>query len=282
MSLLGDLFGYSLETQVATEFAAYKNLIDEMIAREDAVLRSLGIEPPRLVAEMDYKIKVYKERAGKHLIGSLIPPQFEIPPHRIFTIYKYHDLVITFLENLEQVTAIYQWWGLGDVVKTEHGGIWTNRDPYAVYREPEYKLADKSFYYSKPGHFTSSMKADSLSNNCRNVHVYNEELPPLRSVSALSSEEASNVHLRVHLCNYVTDYRRDLNYKNYYDCLGYNSGAARLIPKDVMFKLPVPCTWFVTEYTCLKILPSGEIKPAQMIEFLNSLRDINQFFSFEL
>jgi len=62
MSLLGDLFGYSLETQVAKEFNAYKKLIDEMIAREDGVLRSLGIKPPRLVSEMDYKIKVYKDR----------------------------------------------------------------------------------------------------------------------------------------------------------------------------------------------------------------------------
>jgi hypothetical protein len=282
MPWLDNLFGDSLETQVAKEIADYKNAINEMIAREDTLLRSLGIKPPRLVSEMDYKINVYKQIEGKRVYVSLIPPQFEIPPHRIFVINKYHDLVVTFFENLERIDSVYWWWGLGDVVKTEYGGIWTNRDPYAVYREPKYKDDKGSIFCRDPGNFTSTMKVESIHNKYRNVHDKDEDLPPLRSVSALSSEEASNVHLRVHLYNYVTDYRNRLERATYYDYLR-NEWGAGLIPEDIMFKLPVPCTSSSTvSYSCLKIVPSGEIKPAQMIEFLNSLHDINHFFSFEL
>ncbi len=279
MSLLRELFGYPPETQVAKEIADYKNLIDEMIARENAALLSLGIKSPRLVSEMDYKINVYEEREGKQLCVHIIPPQFEIPPSRVFEIKRYSELVITLFGDIEAIDGIYWFWGLGDVVKTEFGGIWTNRDPYAVYWELQKK---PPYFYisSKPGEFTSEMKVENAHNE--SIHIKAQKVSPLRGVPGLSIEEASNVHLRAQLVSYVTNYRSHINRKTYYECRRNGTGAGR-IPEEILFNLPVPCTSASNvSYSCLKIVPSGEIKPAQMIEFLNSLHDINHFFSFEL
>ncbi len=278
MSWLDNLFGDSLETQVAKEIADYKNSIDEMIAREDATLHSLGIKPPRLVSKLDCKIEAEKE---KQLYVKLISPQFEIPPSRVFEIKRYSELVITLFGDIEAIDGIYWFWGLGDVVKTEYGGIWTNRDPYAVYWELQKKPTYGSFC-SQPGDFTSKINAEASYGNEKSFHKQAKKISPLRGVPGLSIEEASNVHLRAQLVSYVTNYRSHINRNTYYECKRNGTGAGR-IPEEILFNLPVPCTSASeVSYSCLKIVPSGEIKPAQMIEFLNSLHDINHFFSFEL
>ena len=132
MPWLDNLFGDSLETLIAQEFAVYKKSIDEMIERENAALLSLGIKPPRLISEMGYDFTNEKGRERKWLSVELKPMQFEIPPHRIFAISR-DELVATLFENLEMADYVYWWWGLADVIKTEYGVVWTNRDPFVVY-----------------------------------------------------------------------------------------------------------------------------------------------------
>lgn len=272
-----------LSYSLGKELAAYKNKIEGIIAQENARLRSLGIKPPRLISELVYRqTKIDKN----HLTVELIPPQFELPTHRAFVINEYKGPVITLFENLDAANHAYRWWGLGDAVKRAdgavkktYGGVWTNREPYAVYRKLQIK-PEGTISYRKRGDFSSAVE-DKTGWNRRSLHQEAGSLPPLEAVPGLSSEEASDVHLRVQLFNYATDYyHRELHDpQNYYALEHY--GASRL-PEDITFKLPVPCTWLPVDYSCLKIIPSGTTRPAQMVEFLSSLRDINQFFSFEL
>ena len=280
MSLLGDLFGYWLKTQVSKEFNAYKTLIDEMIAREDGVLRSLGIEPPRLVSEFSYSQEMGEKNK---LIVEFIAPQFEFPPYLMFVITEKpvmneSGLIATIFDNVEEVATRYWWWGLGDVVSKEWA--WTNRDPFAFYRALQAKPNNR-IYHSRSGDFTSKVQIKNNQHNGYSLEYEAKSLQQLKKVRGLTNVEASNIHLRVQLYNQVTggEYR-DLRDRKTYYALGSN--GARRIPDDILFRLPVACTSILYAYSCIKILPAGAIKAAQMVEFLNSLHNINRFISFEL
>jgi hypothetical protein len=279
MSLLEALFGKPLDSAVSQECAAYKNSISAMIRKENQQLRFLGIAPPRLISECGYQT-----RAGNdgEMIATLSPPQFELPPHRVFVISIDDELVLTLCDDVEKVDQIYSRWGLGDVAQPKYGGVWTNRDPYAFYRELA-KKPDCGIYCAKAGDFTRQVETEGGYGNHRSIHDQAKKLKPLCGVQGLSCEEASNVHARVRLYNSVTDYRHNLKYKTFYDIKESEWGGASRIPKDILLELPVPCTWLASvSYTAVKILPSGTAKPGQIVEFLNNLRDINHFLSFEL
>jgi hypothetical protein len=280
MSLLGDLFGYWLKTQVAKEFAVYKKLIDEMIAREDGVLRSLGIEPPRLVSEFSYSQEMGEKN---NLIVELIAPQFELPPYLMFVITEKpvmneSGLIATIFDNVEEVATRYWWWGLGDVVSKEWA--WTNRDPFALYRALQVKPNNR-IYHSRSGDFKSNVQIKNNQHNGYSLEYKAKLLQQLKKVRGLTNTEASNIHLRVQLYNQVTGGGyHDLRDRKTYYALGSN--GARRIPHDILFRLPIACTSILYAYSCIKILPAGAIKAAQMVEFLNSLHNTNRFISFEL
>lgn len=243
-----------------------------MIKQENEHLRSLGIPPPRYVSEMSYKST--PSEGGKQYV-KIESPKFYLPDHRMFVINKYAKRVVTFFDNLEKVDSKYKWWGLGDAVRPELGGIWTNRDPYAFYRElgkePKYGCI-----CGKAGEFTAGMESARS-----NVHSEAQKLKPLENAEAISSEEAAKIHLRLQLFNYVNDYYfSELHSeKTYYDL---ERNGSHWLPEEILFNMPVPCTWFTTDYTCVKLLPLGTTKPAQMVEFFDSLRNIDHFLVFEI
>jgi hypothetical protein len=282
MSLFSDLFDDSLETQVIKEINNYLTSIAQTIARENAALRSIGIKPPRLISELGCKHKA----EGKDKIRvTLDAPQFDLPPHLIFDI-KTDALVVTLFKNLEDAKSKYWWWGLGEVVNEQfYGCIWTNRDPFAIYRELQRKPAYENFLCDKPGDFTSVTKilrSDRLQFSDEQHTA--EKLTPLNSAKSLSCEEAYDVYLRFQLYNYVRgrEAKKEFDDSRYYYSLGYYDSR---IPKleNILFHPPVPCPWIdINSYLCLKILPTNEIKPARMVEFLNSLHSVNHFISFEL
>lgn len=297
MSLLGNLFGNPqgnpLETHLANEFAAYKNSINQRIAQEDAALQSLNIKPPRIVSKLDYKTETSKE---KSLFVTLISPQFEIPPHRIFVI-KDDGLVATLFENLERIDSVYYWWGLANALQLNYGLVWTNRDPFIIYRSLQKHLGGK-FDYRKDGDFKSSLECrpvfrDTYSklfegikivsgNPLHNYYEQAKELPLLKKAEGLSYAQASQLHLRAQIYNYVTDGKLD-SLRDPSTFYGLDDYGARFIRDDLLFQYPVPITLLTKEFTCLKIIPKGEIKPARMIEFIQSLHgEIESFISFEL
>ena len=279
MSFFTDLFK-SLETHIEEEFAVYKNEVYQMISQENQVLRSLGIQLPWLISDLSYTTNTYTTNGEKEVYVKLNPPKFQLQPHRVFNIDKYGDLVVTMFENLDQVNSNYSWWGLADAIKAENGAhIWTNRDPYAFYRALEVQ-PKSSTNCKKPGDFTAKIqKQDGVGrySNSYNIHCEAAALKPLRVVRGLSSEEAAEFDLRARLYNSVVKYGYGKKQEDF-----YSLENPIIIPKDIRFSLPVPSTWLTAEYTCVKILPSALVRPAQVVEFLNSLRDINHFFSFEL
>lgn len=255
MSLFGDLFGslfVSLETSIAEEFAVYQNKIDRMIARENALLTSLGIKPPRIVSGLNYNIepRVNYEKK-KYLHVELIPPKFEFPAHRVFVIDEYKELVVTLFKDIKRVDRSYKWWGLSGAIKPIYGAIWTSRDPFALYRLLT-KKTDGVIICYKPGDFTSTLEAERSSySSVANNHDEAIRLPPLRGVKGISREEAAKIHLRIRLYNYVTDNCHDLQYENFYNIREKGFGAG-FISTDIRFKLPVPCTMITADYTCLR------------------------------
>jgi hypothetical protein len=277
MSLFDRFFTVPLETTIEREFEEYKSKIDQIIYRENSVLRSLGIKIPRQVRELSYSLE---GQSPKYRRVNLITPQFEFPPHRSFIIKK-TELVLTLFKELEEAESVYWWWGLGNAFESRFGGIWTNRDPFEFYR----LLADvyrPGFTFEQPGVFTDDLSIRQKDSTYA-VFYHALQLPKLKQLPGLSPEEASDLHLRMQLYTYVTD--------NYYVSLQdpqnyYKNGVEKLLPDDTLFKLPVPCTRFkIDEYIRIKVVPSAEaVKPGQMVEFLNSLRGIsgNHFFFFEL
>ena len=279
MAFLDRLFGDSLETHITKECAAYKNLIDQMIAREDTLLRSFGIEPPRLNSGFSYNIK---EGQNKELIVELTPPQFDFPLHRQFVINEYYDLFITLFENLGQATDDYTWrGGLGSVVGNPlFGGLWTNRDPFEFYRKLQVKPRN-NVVCDQQGKFTSTIKSDDVWTANYGIHYRAQIVGALQVVQGLTSKEAARVHLRVGLYNLVTANK----YKNLHQAKTYyrsSEAASSYIPADILLRLPVPPAQITVPYSVIKILPAGEIKPPQMVEFLNSLRVLNHFIAFEI
>jgi hypothetical protein len=277
MSLFDKLFGNSLESSIAEEFAVYKNKIDQIIARENDILRGLGIPIPRLTSEINYNQTAERDRK---LMVTLVPPQFEFPPHRQFFIRQ--KLVITLFENLEEAEGIYRWWGLGQLVYDQSNYlVWTNRAPYELYEELQ-KKPTRSVYCAQTGDFTrAAQNKESYYLSDTFPHISAERLPALVPEPDISIEEASDIHLRVQLYNYMTggEFGPLRNPTNYYNSF---YAATAHIPDDILSGLPVPQTWLPEiAYSSIKILPSGEIRPAQMIEFLGSLHAVNFFFSFE-
>jgi hypothetical protein len=271
MSLFGNLFGDSLETHVFKEFTAYKNAIDEIIRWQNAVLESHGIKPPRIISELSYDLEAGKE---KNLYVSVIPPRFEIPPHKQFIIRR-NKIVITFFDNLERWEEVYPWWGLVSVVNNRSfGDVWTNRDPFALYRMLQ-ETEHKNLSVMREGDLTLRLR------NCENATKKTQQIPLLNSVPRMSDEEAMAVHLRVQLFNKVTggqkEYLRDplKYYEPHYT-------AAESLSDDFLFCLPIAPPWFTAETSDIKVLPSGEIKAGRIIEFLNSLRSLDQYISLEL
>lgn len=279
MSLLGNLFGKSLESGIADEFIAYKDQVDQLIERENAVLRSLGIPPPRQTAEISYK-QTPGNRDGRIMVR-LISPQFELPPFRQFVIrYK---LVATVYENLEELEASYLWFGFASVLSCPaYHFVWTNREPFEFYQQLQ-KKPDEDICCDRAGDLTASAQAaeKSIYSSPQFPPATAKKLPALQAVTGLSVEEAANVHLRVETFNYAVNNEIGplTDPANYYNPF---YAAATHIPDHIMLGLPVPQTWMTQDYSAIKILPSGAIKPGQMIEFLSSLRPVNRFISFEL
>jgi hypothetical protein len=277
-SLLKSLFGTPLETQVVAEFSAFKNSAAQMIAREDALLRSLGIEPPVMVSDFGFRKKMGEHRC---LIFELDPPKFDYPPHRHFIIKRNQH--ITFVKNLDEFDDRYSLWGLPMVINEEtFGDRWTNRDPYAVYRGLE-KIEQKTIYYAQPGAFASAVQTETKwFQSQHDPYAERRRLDLLCSVQSLSRAEAADVHVRVRLYNLITAGKHEYLRKplNYY--ADHYSAAQSTIPHDILFGLPVAPSWYSEQMISAKILPSGETKPALMMEFLNSLRPLNHYISLEL
>jgi hypothetical protein len=277
---------FPLSYSIEREFAAYKQTINQMIAREDAVLRSLGITPPQMISECGYQTEKRGPAKETFYYVTLIPPCFEYPLHRKFIIKSSgsaeNGIVATLTKNIEAAWSSYRWWGLGDAVseKLDAGCVWTCRDPYAFYRGLEKKPFGQ-IYCNRSGDFTKSVQSDSSHDRDSSFSHRIHYLPPLGSVPALSVEEASNVHMRVQIYNYATDGEHSFlrNPKTFY---GEDYNASWRIPDEILFQLPIACTWINDRYKCLKVYPAGETKPERMIEFLNSLHSINHFIIFEL
>ncbi len=285
MSLLGNLFGGppdpfpALEAGIAAEFAVYKRSINQMIERENTVLRSLGIPLPRLVAEVSYR----QERIeGGKIEVRIVAPQFELPPYRQFFINWWQvATVYEDNENIEKFEIFYRWFGFAAVLNNAaYRFVWTNRQPLKFYtrlqEEPQGRI-----HYARAGDFAGVVAGGYQSGN--NSQVVRAKHPGvLEAVPGLSVEEAARFHLRFHLYHRITDNR--IRYPSdpgmFYQISGRMGGQ---IPDEVLYHLPVPLTRLPADsHSAVKILPSGAIKPARMIEFLSSLRTVNQFIFFEL
>lgn len=262
----------SLESEIVTEFNYYKNFINQMIEEENQVLRSLGIQPPRLVSECSYTQKPYGE---KGLCIRLVPPKFDYQSAIQFTIRG--TLIATVFEKPEEIDAFYWWWGLGATINQyPNSFVWTNRSPYVRYCHLEEKPRE-SISCAAKGDFTKATQGNGYCDqSLHNKAVTFEK--PLEAAKSLSVEEASSLHLRVQLYNYVNDescpFTDETGTTYFY--------PSTYISDDLIFKMPVAQTRVSIPYSCIKILPSGETTPSQMNEFLSSLRRINHFFSFEL
>jgi hypothetical protein len=286
MSLLGNLLGNLFESYVVKEFAIYKNFIEQMVAQENAVLRSFGIKPPRCISAVSYNEK--PPRDGKPVI-ELIPPQFEFPPYLQFTIkenqfgIKENQFVATIFNDIKKAEGNYLLWGLGFAIEQQEDDfIWTNRNPFRRYLELQKKPSEYITFYM-PGILAELAQPKQGDYEDKIIHYWAEYQQPLEAVKGLSNEEAGNVHLRVQLYNFVTGgesqwLRHPRTYYTYPD----NGDAATAIADNLLFKLPVVPAQPKSLYAGFKILPSSDIKPARMIEFLNSLHSLNQLFSFEL
>lgn len=275
MSLLEALFGKSLDSATAEECAAYKNSISQMISEENQQLHSLGITPPRLISECSYKITAGN---GSEMIVTLTPPEFEPPPHRLLVI-KENRLVATLFDNFDKTDADLWWWGLDLVTSEQYDHLWTNRDPFAFYRKLQRK-PDGGIRCKKKGDFTRQIEQQN-GYGYYNLHSTAKELSALRMVEGLNQAAAARLHLRVWLYNEVTDgYHSSLrDPRTYYEPTSIMTG----IGDAVLFDLPIPTPRVTNDYTYLKIICAGVVKPAQMVEFLGSLRTaIKSFVSFEL
>jgi hypothetical protein len=272
------------ESPIPKEFEAYKAAVDQTINEENERLRLLGIPAPERVSELAYQ-QVELE-SGDTLV-KLFPPVFQIPAdYRQFILKKHNKadngIYISFFGELGGFDQYYNRWGLASALY--YGGykpIWTNRDPYDFYRSIE-KTIKRNVTCRKAGDLTARVKVkDSEGEQVYNIQQAAQELLKLEAVPALSIEEAAAVHLRVRLFNLVTggNNQKLRNFKTYYDA---SDAAASHVPQDFLFQLPIPPLSLSPVLTTLKILPSAETRPAQMVEFLNSLRSVNRFLSFEL
>jgi hypothetical protein len=217
----------------------------------------------------------------------LFPPAFKIPAdYRQFILKKHNNrengVYINFFGELDGFEQYYNRWGLASALY--YGGfkpVWTNRDPYDFYRSIE-KTIKRNVTCRKAGDFTARVKVkDSDGAQVFNIQRAAQDILKLEAVPALSVEAAAAVHLRVRLFNLVTggNNQKLRNFKTYYDA---SDGASSVVPQDFLFELPIAPLSLSPVLTTLKILPSAETRPAQMVEFLNSLRSVNRFLSFEL
>ncbi len=272
------------ESPIPKEFEAYKAIVDQVVNEENERLRTLGIPVPEQVSDLAYQ-QVELE-SGETLV-KLFPPAFKIPAdYRQFILKKHkkeeNGIYINFFGELGGFDQYYNRWGLASALY--YGGfkpIWTNRDPYDFYRSIE-KTVKRNVTCRKAGDFTNRVKVkDADGAQVYNIQHAAREVLKLEGVPALSIEEAAVVHLRVRLFNLVTggNNQKLRNFKTYYDA---SDGAASVVPQDFLFELPVAPLSLSPALVTLKILPAVETRPAQMVEFLNSLRSVNRFLSFEL
>jgi hypothetical protein len=156
MSVFGNFFGDSLETKLTAEFVSFNNLVDRVIESENALLRSVGIEPPRLVSAP----RLVKEKEGRDWISVYVTrPSFEYPPHHQFFIRD--NIVITFSNNLDSLLDMYSVWGLNHVINDNgYGDIWTNRCPFSVYRQLE-NMRSGSTTYKRDQEFIFQLKHEN-------------------------------------------------------------------------------------------------------------------------
>jgi hypothetical protein len=273
MSLFKDLFGsFSNENQIVGEFDSFKESFDGVIARENSALKALGINPPRLRVDLSYELRKGNDPNYSKWYVKLTAPEFDIIPHRQFFIRR-DKLVLTLFKNLEAADKAYQLWGLSNSFRKSFEGIWTNRDPFALYRKLE-RLTLSEMSWDKSGDFIQTATS----------RILNDELaalPPLKTVDKLSYEEAFKIHLRVEIYNDVSINEEGIDRQEHFK-EGWN--AATHLGDDLLLHLPVPGPISKLPLSCIKVIPSeNAIKPAMMIEFLNSLRDgLNHFISFEL
>lgn len=276
-----------LEQSVSEEITAYKYYIDQLIENENARLRWIGVPVPRLVSEFSYQIKPYfysgigaqKESYAKNARVSVkfIAPVFEYAPHRVFHINKY-KLYLTVFGDLEQALKDCRARGLKALIdREEYDCFWTNRTLFNFYQSLEY-AKDKSVTCELNYSFNKQMQKDQT----RGIHSKALEHPPLEAIPALSYEEAADVNLRAQLYTLVTN-DEDQAYsqpETFYDMY---YGVTEHMPPDLIMELPVPCTQINCNYLCSKIIVGeAAVKPSQMIEFLNSLRSINNWIYFQL
>jgi hypothetical protein len=278
MSLWQDLYVHFFgENRLEAEFDRFKESFEELIRREESSLKKLGITPPKLRRSVSYTASKTKSSMGDaRLLVKVTPPEFEIPQHRQFFI-RSDKLVLTLFKDLEAADQAYLWWGLSNIVNQKYGGVWTNRDPFAFYLKLD-KAMNRELYWSKSEDFTKAAESGILTDELKRL------CGSLKAEKGLHEKEASELHLRVEVYNDLTGNRFSGEWGKRESHFKKERSAAQAMPEDLLLTEPVPNPWSNLSYSCLTIVPSaGEIKPAMMIEFFNSLReDLTHFISFEL
>lgn len=273
MSFFSDLFAEPLQVTLDKEFALYKNEVYQFIEHENNTLRSFGIEPPRMVSELSYTkefVKKWNNSVKDRWKIKIVSPKFEFLPCLQISI-KSGELTCNIFQNIESAKMHFKWWGLQQLTLDIYNPIWTNRNPFEVYNQLQ-KPVEESFDYLEAGALSEILGVNGL--HPKHQFIFAKKLPKLTKLPALSFEEAAKIHYRAQLYNFIVDYKDRSVTK---PIKFYPSNAST----DILFDLPFELT--NPPYSSIKIFPSGEIKPRQMVEFLKSLHGvIDDFISFEL
>ncbi len=288
-TLLGTSKKQLMEKEIASNIKELERQLDERIATQNEVLRSLGLRVPLQKGSVSYKIVGWYEDGdsrGQPRDVEFKMPTYEVPPYTAFCIQKNYWMVFPKNDDDEEFTPTPIWTrGLADLTIHKHACLTAH--PYEFYeavsgangkvKEVWFKNDIKRFLCA--GRMIVETTSPGFSMPC-----YDDRQIP-KPLSELTYRKALDIHFRASLLNNLTDYRF---YKEATEKMYADNGFASRIRQDILLDLPLeapalePSRFPDEAHTNLRVLPAGEIKPALMSEFWESLRPLNCAIAFEL
>lgn len=269
MSWLKNLFGTAPAAEVTSRTPTTKELLDVKIAEEESRLSKLHLPLPQLVTEQAHRIF----------------PTFALPPYASFPLTKLRDREATFdaieetgvyclignqPEELEEAQRLYDSEGISKVVETFPGGRWLNRNPYGLFkaisgRSIDSDLVNEPNRWKIPALFP--LESEPIVQALRQLDTRLDFFYGI--VGGLGESDD------------LTSWEEDLfvqKWKPYEESFirGEHKPVPRWLLNTILLHLPLPDRHvsMPDTSTTFKVLPSGPIRPAQAIGFLESLHGL--------
>lgn len=243
--------------------------VSEGLAREASILSQLGCPIPTPTSPLKFVTKMELPEGGGEYrsVVRVQLPQFKIPDCLDIRVRNnLHYFIAGSKEYLEPAKAALAQHGLIYLIE-HYPGIWVNRYPYHFYK----KINESEPLFYMIHWFTAE---NFPSHGCTD---------PLTKVPGLTTEDIKRVEQRIKTIETLSQ----KIYPFHGELIKYSHDPGRSvynddISDDLIFHSKIPDEVFPADCISFKVLPSKEVTSGVTLQWLESLRQINDLVCFEL